>query len=181
MELSGQKIVLKEFTEKHLNNINYINWLRDLETISQINRLEYKLPMSHTSIKNYINNLLLSENDAFFAIHSIENDEFIGTQKIGHINWHNGTGDIGILIGNKNYRGKGLSKDSIYTACKYAFDVLSLRKLTANAFCTNLPMINCFKKLGFIEEGCLKESVLYEGNYIDQCLFGLFKPNLKTI
>ena len=148
MELIGNKIKLTEFTKNHLNDENYYKWLRDIEVIHTIGRLEYLLNIDFEDIENYIQELLESEKDCLFAIITA-NNEFIGTLKIGHINWRTGLADIGIMIGNKDYWSKGVASEAVYLACKYAFDYLSLRKLTSGCIGANIPMIKVFEKVGF--------------------------------
>src|SRR4029077_7739683 len=38
LELTGRKVVLREFTAEHLNDPKYFAWLRDLETVLPIYR-----------------------------------------------------------------------------------------------------------------------------------------------
>jgi len=99
LELTGRKVVLREFTAEHLNDPKYFAWLRDLETVLPIYRIEYLLPLTFDALRAYVDSLWKSGRDAFFAIHEKESDRFIGTQRVGHIDWRSGIGDLGILIG----------------------------------------------------------------------------------
>ena len=78
---------------------------------------------------------------------------FIGTAKIGHINWRSGIADVGIMIGEKKYWGKGLGTEVVNLITKYAFDYLSLRKLVAGTNANNIGMCKCFFSNGFKKEG----------------------------
>ena len=173
--IMGKKVYLREFSKDNLTDPKYFSWLRDLDVVTNICRLEYLLPLQFEEVENYVYSLLESNTDCFFAIYYKENDEFIGTLRIGHIVWRTGIGDIGILIGNKDYWGKGLSKDSIRAACTYAFNDLSLRKLTAGTPVINIPMCKCFERIGFKQEGQIREQSLINGKYVDHILFGLFR------
>ena len=175
LELKGEKMFLREFTKADLKDPKYFGWLRDLEVVSTIYRLEYLMPMEFDEVKKYVIALLKSKNDCYFAIHYKENGEFIGTQRIGHINWRAGIGDIGIMIGNKNYWGRGIAKDSVKVACGYAFKNLSLRKLTGGTPATNIAMCRCFESVGFKEEGRLRKQLLIDGEYVDHILYGILK------
>lgn len=181
LELKGNKILLREFTKRNLKDPRYHAWLRDLDVVKTIGRLEYLLPIEFNEIKDYVDNLLHSKNDYFFAIYYKENNEFIGTQRIGHIDWRLRTADIGIMIGNKDYWGKGIAKDAVSIACKYAFKVLGLRKLTGGTAVSNPAMCKCFERLGFKLEGRLRKKLLIEGKYVDHMLYGVFKKEFKPL
>jgi RimJ/RimL family protein N-acetyltransferase len=179
LEIHGKRIILREFTKDNLYDICYIKWLRDLDVIPQIYHLKYLLSLDFSEVEAYVNSLLASKNDCFFAIYFKENDRFIGTQKIGHIDWRTGTGDVGIMIGEKEYRGLGLSTDIVNTATQYAFNYLSLRKLVGGTSSTNIPMQKCFEKLGYKKEGIIRSSLLMNGEYQDHLLYGIFKEEFK--
>jgi RimJ/RimL family protein N-acetyltransferase len=110
-----------------------------------------------------------------FAIYEKTQNEFIGTVKIGHIDWRSGVGDLGIMIGSKNAQGKGFAKESVKLACEYAFCWIGLRKLTGGTFADNIPMIKCFEKTGFVLEGVKRKELFVDGEYMDHHLFGFFR------
>lgn len=175
LQIEGEKIILKEFTKDNLYDEKYFSWLRDPEIVSQLYRIEYLLPISFVEVEKYVESVWDSKNDCFFAVYLKENNEFIGTQKIGHINWRSGIGDVGIMIGAKSHQGKGLSKDILNTAMGYAFNYLCLRKLTGGTSQNNLAMQKCFEGLGFKKEGTLRLQLLINGKYRDHLLYGILK------
>jgi len=175
LKIPGNKIYLQEFGEQNLSDARYHEWLRDVEVIRGIYRLEYLMPIQYSQIKEYASGLMESGTDCFFAICLKETDAFIGTLRIGHIDWRVGRGDIGILIGDKNYWGHGLSVDAVRTACAYAFRELSLRRLTGGTISTNAAMCKCFERVGFKQEGRLRQHLLVSGELVDHVLYGLLK------
>ena len=174
-KLEGSKVYLSEFTEKEKNNKSYYEWLRDYSIVRNIYRLEYLKPISRETICDYVDKIIKSPNDSLFAIYSKDNDKFIGTIKIGHIDWRTGVCDVGIILGNAEYRGKGYAKEAMIIACDYAFRVLSLRKITGGTYSDNIAMIKTFLGLGFMEEGKRRKELLVEGVFMDHVLFGIFK------
>ena len=177
MNIKGEKIELREFTLNNLKDEKYFNWLRDVDVIKTIGRIEYLTNLSFENVEKYISSLIESDNNCLFALYTVE-EKFIGTVKIGHINWRTGVADIGIMIGEKSYWGKGLAKEAIYLVSVFSFNHLSLRKLTSGCNSTNKPMIKVFENIGFKKEACLRKNLLISGGYDDHILFGLFKENL---
>ena len=126
LRINGENIYFVEFSEVIFDKTDYFSWIRDFDNILSIGRIELLLSSSKNEIKNHVDKLIKSNNDSFFAVYTSIDDVCIGTVKIGHIDWRNSVGDVGIMIGNKEYRGKGLSTEIIYLASKYAFETLSL-------------------------------------------------------
>lgn len=179
LELSGRKVVLREFGQDHLNDPKYFAWLRDPEVVLPIYRMEYLLPLSLDAVRSYVESLWKSGRDAFFAIHEKESGTFVGTQRVGHIDWRSGVGDIGVLIGDRACWGKGYATDAVRTACGYSFETLSLRRLTGGTPASNEAMCRCFRRLGFREEGRLRKQLLIRGRYDDHVLYGLIKDEFQ--
>jgi len=179
LQIIGEKVILKEFTKTNLYDEKYFSWLRDIEIITQIYHLDYLLPLDFSKVEEYVQSLWNSKSDCFFAVYDRETDQFIGTQRIGHINWRTGIADMGIMIGEKNFRGKGLSKDIMSCAMRYAFKTLSLRKLTGGTIASNIAMQKCFENLGFTKEGIIRSQLLVDGEYLDHILYGILKSEFK--
>ncbi|MCX6235976.1 MAG: GNAT family protein [Bacteroidia bacterium] len=177
--LEGKKIQLKEFDDSNLYDPKYHEWLRDLDVISMIYRMEYLMPIQFSKIEEYVKTMYQSNQDCFFAIYEKETDSFIGTAKLGHINWRSGVCDLGIIIGDSGSRGKGYSKEAAILACNYAFYILSLRKVTGGTYSNNFAMIKCFLHVGFIQEGQKRRELLVKGEFLDHLLFGLFRDEFK--
>jgi [ribosomal protein S5]-alanine N-acetyltransferase len=177
--LEGEKSYLVPFEDKHINDDNYMNWLRDYEVVKSINRLDYICPIDFDSVKEYCTNVIKSQNDIFLAIYFKEEDRFIGTIRINNINWYTRVADIGILIGDKNYWGKGIAKDSIFAVSKYLLETLGIRKLTAGLMDINPAMQKVFEKLGFKVEGIMRKTDRFEGKYIDHIYMGCFQEEFN--
>ncbi len=57
--------------------------------------------------------------------------------------------DIGICIGEMEYWGKGLGKDTLTTLMNYAFDILNMEETTVTYNLTNKRMKGLATKIGF--------------------------------
>lgn len=68
---------------------------------------------------------------------------------------------------------KGMGTILGYTALKYVFRELNMRKVSAQVFSLNNKSIKFHEKLGFTQEGQLRAHVLKNEQYIDILLFGL--------
>lgn len=175
LELVGKEIILREFTKENLYDESYFKWLRNLNVVTNLYKIEYLKPIDFKRIEEYVQSLWESDKDCFFAIYDKASQKFIGTQRIGHINWRAGIADIGIMIGDVEYWGKGCGSAALELAIKYSFTTLSLRKLGGGTPSNNIAMCRCFEKLGFIQEAVKRKELLINGNFIDHIHYGLLK------
>lgn len=172
--------VLQHFSHVESLSNEYYSWLTDYEVIKYLNLPEYLAPISRSSVANYVEKILNSDSDIFLAIYAKTSDidqKFIGTLKIGHINSHSRSADLGLMIGDKNFWGKGIATAAISIAVEYAFFRLGLNRVSAGAMAVNKAVIACFEKNGFRREGCARQQDYFEGAYEDHVFLGCLRDD----
>ena len=180
--LVGKTTYMVPFEEKHLVDPRYYAWLSDPVVVQYIGRDEYLKPIDFEEVRRYVESLWRSERCMFLAIHYAADGTFIGTAKINFIDdtgQRRGIAEIGIMIGDPDFRGRGLSVDVLYAASEYAFDTLGARKLTTGAMANNVPVLRAFDRIGFCEEGRLRKQLLVGGELVDHVLLGCFRQELR--
>ena len=73
----------------------------------------------------------------------------IGFTGLSHIDEVKKTAEVFILIGDDEYRGKGIGKESMKYLIDYAFQTLNLSSLYLEVHKLNVPAMNLFLDLGF--------------------------------
>jgi RimJ/RimL family protein N-acetyltransferase len=81
----------------------------------------------------------------------LENNQTIGTTSLNDIDLEKGTAELSIIIGIKEFWGRGLATEAIMAVIKYAREDLKLRQLTAGFEAGNLAMAKVLQKFGFAE------------------------------
>lgn len=149
---------------------SYVCWLNDPE----INRYLESRFVTHTaeSTRAFVASVLASPNNLFLGIWSQQLARHVGNIKLGPIDPHHETGDIGILIGDKAAWGKGLATAAIKAVCAIATTHLKLRKLTAGCYASNAGSRKAFEKAGFLVEGVRPAQFLLDGKAEDLVLMG---------
>ena len=181
-DILGSNVSIKPFNFEKIYSEEYLRWLRDREVLVTLNLTSYlKKPIEVSEVEQYCRALLESKNNIFCAIHERCTDLFIGTCKIGGIDEFSGVADIGILIGEKRFWGKGIGSETISLLSDYAFNELSMRKLTGGAMSLNKPMLNIFDRLGFVKEGVRRKQDRVGSDFVDHILFGCFKNEFKSL
>ena len=164
-----------------MNNPNYIRWLKDNEVVKYLGRPEYFKDVDIEEIHKYYNSIISNKYIKFYAVYFIPDNKFVGTAKISLSNSYNeeyDIADIGIMIGDRNYWGKGLATMILSSISIFAVNSLKVRKLTAGAISENIAVIRSFQKIGFKIEGVLRKKIYLNGEYLDHVLLGCFYEEL---
>ncbi len=171
--IEGSSVRLVPFAARHRDDPAYLGWLRDHDVIRTLKLPGYMAkPVSLAEVQGYCDRVMASATDRFFAIERKAEGDFIGTLKIGSINNHTSTADIGIMIGRRDLWGRGLAQDAIAAICRRLFRSEGFRRLTAGAMAINPGMIRVFEKLGFQREGCFRAHDRLGNEYIDHIHLG---------
>lgn len=111
-----------------------------------------------------------------FGIYTIENDILIGTIKLGPIDQVHKSSDLVILIGDRNYLGKGLAVEAITVGNKLAFEEFDIRRLFGGMYESNIPSIKAYTRAGWLIEGRLKGFYWIENRNEDRILVSCLNP-----
>lgn len=169
IKIFGEKIYLRALKISDVNN-DYLSWLKDPEVMQGIVSNDYNIH----SLRSYVQSKISNEDIFFFAIILKSNDKHIGNIKL---DFHDPTAklsELGVLIGNKRYWGKGLGREACELLIDFGFNKLFLRKIHLAVFENNLAAIKIYESLGFQVEGRLVKHVYVGGEYHDKILMGLF-------
>jgi len=100
-------------------------------------------------------------------------DSLIGTCWYGTYEAGDRQSTVGLYLGSPDCRGAGLGTDALRTLVTYLFDELGLHKARLYVEVDNAPAIAVYRKLGFVEEGRLREHRFYGGRFHDFLAMGL--------
>jgi len=164
-------ISIKELTAQDVSP-DYCAWLNDAE----INRFLETRHSTHTpeSALAFVKAMQESGDNILFGIFA--GGRHIGNIKIGGIDKRYKNADIGLMIGDKAFWGKGIATKAIGLAAEYAFENLKLHKVWAGAYAENKGSIKAFLNNGFSLNGTKKEHVLLDGKYQDCVILEKINP-----
>ena len=119
----------------------------------------------------------VSSNHTFlFGIRSKElGGLHVGNIKIGPIDNNHCLADIGFLIGERAVWGKGVATDAIKLISHFAFNELSIRKLAAGCYQSNVGSQRALEKAGFKVEGIRERHYTLNGAEEAFIFFGLLQ------
>ena len=155
----------------------YLSWLNDKE----INEYLESRFINWTTdlLRSYILDIEQREDQFLFAICLKDQPVHIGNIKIGPINPHHRFADVGIMIGEKKYWGRGFASEAIREICKFGFEELKLNKITAGCYEANGGSVKSFERVGFEIEGRQRKKLCSESGFQDHILMGILGSDFK--
>jgi RimJ/RimL family protein N-acetyltransferase len=107
------------------------------------------------------------------AIVDKASNQHIGNIKLGPINWVHRRSPLGILIGDKEFWGKGAGSEAMRLMVEYGFRRLNLHRINLAVFAENEAAVRVYEKVGFKVEGRFRDDMFQDGRYKDRLWMGL--------
>ncbi|WDE14354.1 GNAT family N-acetyltransferase [Thalassomonas haliotis] len=170
MNIQGKRILLRAIEESDLLTLH--KWANDPELQDAMGAIHF--PSSMDFHKRWFERLKDDPLNQRFAIEAPDLG-LIGLSSIINIDWRNNHAWHGVMIGDKNTRGKGYGVDAVMATVRYAFDELHLQRLDGSMIEYNTISIKsyCGEKLGWKEEGRRRDYYFRKGRYWDQIVVGI--------
>jgi RimJ/RimL family protein N-acetyltransferase len=171
--IETERLVIEPFNEKYLTE-RYVDWLNDPEVI----RFSEQRFRTHTleSCRAYMNSFEGTPNYFWAFVTRESNSEHIGNIN-AYVDTRNKVGDVGILIGEKNYWGKGYGLEVFMAIADYLFREDRIRKVTAGTVIANTGMVRIMERAGMQEDGRRIRQVVLDGQELDVVYAALFRDD----
>lgn len=88
--------------------------------------------------------------------------------------------DISIDIA-RGYRGKGYGGEAVMWAVWYGFQMAGLHRVQIQAFGFNTGARRLYEKLGFKEEGRLRDNMWFNGEWHDSFIYGMLEDEYRAL
>jgi RimJ/RimL family protein N-acetyltransferase len=97
----------------------------------------------------------------------------VGNCGFHKINWQFRSAEFGIVIGEKDFRNKGVGTSAVKLLLEHGFHNLNLHRVSLQVHADNPGAIRCYEKAGFRLEGRLREKVFKRGKYVDMLVMSV--------
>jgi len=141
-------------------------WVNDPDVVGNMASFAGE-PFSRAQELAYIEKMRASPEDRVFAIERAEDGAYLGNVGLHQIHWRSRVGRLACIIGKRAEMGKGYGSAAIAAALDHAFDVLALHKVWLMVFATNARSRRIYARVGFVEEGTLREEYFHEAGWHD--------------
>ncbi len=144
--IDTKRFILKPLTKDYVN-YNYLSWLTLKNTGSYI---DYAKKISTLAdLKQYVKNRENRRSVLFLAIFTKKTHQHIGNIKYEPIDFKNKKATMGILIGDKNWRGKGVASEVITASNHYLKNNCNIQTIFLGVHQKNIFALLAYQKIGF--------------------------------
>jgi len=149
----------------------YPAWFNDAQTCSGNSHHVY--PYSKSEAIEYIRAVRNDKSRLVLAITMKSDKRHIGNVSLQRIDLLSRSAELAIVVGDKACRGEGIGEEACRSIVNHGVRALNLRRIFFGTFASNNGMIGIGRKLGFEQEGLLRQAAFKDGAYVDVILFGL--------
>jgi RimJ/RimL family protein N-acetyltransferase len=178
--LKGKRVLLRPVKRSDISY--FLKWFNDREVVQYVG---VYLPMTEMSEEKFIEELgtVRARSDIILVIEVVEGD---ATKAIGNCGLHgispkDHDAVFGIVVGEKDYWNKGYGLEAARLLIDYGFQQLNLHRISSSALAFNERSIRLHKRLGFQEEGRLRQAMFKNGQYYDRVEFGILREEWKGL
>ena len=138
-----------------------------------------KTPMSRAGAERFATKLFsrTEENSYGYSICLLGTDQSIGTVFLRDVDKVNGSGIVGIFIGDRRYLGQGYGTDALNALVDFGFGELRLERIELEVFDYNTRAIRSYEKAGFQTDAVLRHSRFHRGAHHDVHLMSILRSD----
>ncbi|HWZ85907.1 MAG TPA: GNAT family protein, partial [Thermoanaerobaculia bacterium] len=173
--IRGERLYLRAIERDDLERCH--DWMNDEDLTAT---LAQRYPISLAREADWVERSTRGQDpsELNFAICLAQGDRHIGNCGLVGIDRDNRTATLGIFIGEKDCRGRGLGEEAVRALCRFAFDEMDLRKIRLDVHAGNTDAVATYERVGFRREGVLREEQFRKGGPVDVIRMGLLRPEL---
>ena len=180
----GASVCLRPIREDDVDAI--MAWINDPEITR--NFAAFGDPVTRDQELAFIRDMRASKTDRLFAIERVgeppakgaarqSEPGLIGTAGIHRIYWPAKNGRLGLMVGKHALQGQGIGQQTMRLLVAYAFEVLKLHKVWLVHYADNQRMRHIAGKLGFVQEGVLRDEYFHQGRLHDMVRHALLESD----
>jgi RimJ/RimL family protein N-acetyltransferase len=148
-----------------------VEWRNDPEIKALLGG--WSFPVSLEAEQEWFEKARKVETTHRLAIEVLSDGRYIGNIGLYDIDWKDRKAEYGILIGDKAAWGRGYGLDASKVLLAYAFRELNLHRVFLRVLAHHERAIRLYEKIGFQEEGRLRQDIFRGGAYRDTLVMGI--------
>ena len=117
--------------------------------------------------------------DVLYAVEVRTDATLIGLVRLRDAEPETGCAELDIYLGEKEYWGRGYATDATRTMCRYGFEKMRLHKIALTVVTENHAAHRVYQKVGFVDEGRLRQVFRRDGQWYDKFTMGLLEAELR--
>lgn len=154
----------------------FVRWLNDEVVSMYLGRVS--IPMSLKQEEAWFEAMLQKpsrEQPLCIEIKEEETWKLIGNTAFFDFDDISRVAEVGILIGDRNYLGKGWGTKAMKMMLQFGFERLNLNRVRLRVVEENQRAFTSYLKSGFVHEGLLRQEIYSNGKYHNMIVMGILK------
>jgi diamine N-acetyltransferase len=174
--IRGEKVALGPLERALLPE--YRRWLNDFETARTL--CATPRPMTAEQEEAWYETQANAESEAPFTVYALPELRPVGIAGLHEIDHRNRTADFGIVLGEADYRGRGLDTWTTRLVLDYAFTALGLHNVMLSVHEFNHAGRRAYGKAGFREVGRRRECRAMGGRLWAEIFMDCLSTNFES-
>lgn len=148
IEITSERFLLKTLQFGEATE-TYLDWFSEKNIGEFI--VAARSEQSIESLNEFIKEKFAATDCLFFGIYEKGGGAHIGNVKYEPISIEHSSSVMGIMLGDLNWRGKGVAGEIIQASFDYFKENFELKKMLLGVEVENQPAIRAYEKLGFVK------------------------------
>lgn len=164
-KLVGDRLFLspKGTSEEELEK--FTEWMNDFQITDYVGRSSQVFTLEIE--KEWLERASKDNKNVLFNIVELNTNKLIGTIGLENINSVQRAAELGIFIGDSEFRGSGYGTEAIKLLLEYGFKYLNLHSIRLSLVAVNERAHKCYLKCGFKDVGFNRDRFFINGKYFD--------------
>ncbi len=154
----------------------FVEWFNDPQVTAYLRHGWPLAPEDEEAWFERLGHLPREERPLVIEVRRPEGWQPIGNGGLRRIHWRNRSAEVAIAIGEKDFWDQGYGTEALSVLLHAAFDTLNLHRVWLHVQAENQRAIAAYRKLGFVEEGRLRQAEYRQGRYVDLLVMSILRP-----
>ena len=173
--LVGDKVILRPITTEHAEAM--FAALGDVES-QRLTGTQQDFTLEQ--VRAFCARVEDADDRLDYAVTLPDDPRYRGEVVLNDIDAANKSAHFRVALSGPENRGKGYGSEATELLLKHAFGVLGFHRISLEVFDFNPRAQHVYKKLGFVQEGILRDVLLWEGKYHNAIKMSLLEPDYRA-
>ena len=132
-------------------------------------------PRSRKDLEEWLEWHRCRTDEVLWSIICVEDGRCVGHAGLYKIDRVVRCAEFGIMVGDPSAWGQGVGYQATILAISHGFSQENLNRISLTVLDTNDRAIHLYQKVGFVEEGRLRQAQYRDGQYVDLIAMGILR------